>query len=158
MALIANTTVLSNFALVQRPDLLQIASSGELATTTQVMEEIQQGVERGILPPCDWHWLPIRTLDSPEEVRLFEHIHRRLGKGEAACLVVAIHRGLQLLTDDADARRWAQRAGIPVSGTIGVLVALVRHRTLTLDEGNSLLREMIAKGYYSPVDRLEGFL
>ena len=158
MTWIVNTSVLSNFALVQRPDLLSIPGPEGLITVAQGMEEIQQGVQRGVLPPCDWQRLQVCTLDTPEEVRLFDQIHRRLRIGEAACLALAVHRGLKFLTDDTDARRWAQRAGIPVSGTIGILVALVRSGTLTLDEGNSMLREMIAKAYYSPVERLEGLL
>jgi predicted nucleic acid-binding protein len=48
MTLIADTTVLSNFALVQRPELLSMAGS-EVITAAQVMEEIRRGVERGIL-------------------------------------------------------------------------------------------------------------
>lgn len=157
MTLIADTTVLSNFALVQRPELLSMAGS-EVITAAQVMEEIRRGVERGILPLCDWQWLPICTLDTSEEVQLFEHISRRLGQGEAACLALAIQRGYTFLTDDGDARRWSHRAEIPVSGTIGILVRLVQRGTLTIDEGNALLTEMRQKGFYAPVDRLDGLL
>jgi len=157
MTLIADTTVLSNFALVQRPELLSMAGS-EVITAAQVMEEIRRGVERGLLPLWDWQWLSICTLDTPEEVQLFEHISRRLGQGEAACLALAIQRGYTFLTDDGDARRWSHRAEIPVSGTIGILVRLVQRGTLTIDEGNALLTEMRQKGFYAPVDRLDGLL
>lgn len=133
MTWILDTSVLSNFALVQRPDLLHMTGSEELVTTVQVMEEIQQGIERGVLPPYDWHWLRVCTVDTPEEVLLFEQLHRRLGKGEAACLALAMGRGLKFLIDDTDARGRAQRAGIPVSGTIGILVVLVRSGALTPD-------------------------
>ena len=158
MTLIADTTVLSNFALVQRPELLRMAGPEDVLTAAQGMEEIRRGVERGILPPCDWQWLPICTLDTPEEVQLFEHISRRLGQGEAACLALAVHRVFTFLTDDGDTRRWSHRAEVPVSGTIGILVRLVQSGTLTIDEGNALLTEMRQKGFYSPVDRLDGLL
>jgi predicted nucleic acid-binding protein len=157
MTLIADTTVLSNFALVQRPELLSMAGV-EIITAAQVMEEIRRGVARGILPPGDWQWLPLCTLDTSEEVQLFEHISRRLGRGEAACLALAVHRGYTFPTDDRDARRWSHRAEIPVSGTIGILVRLVQNGTLTIDEGNALLSEMRQKGFYAPVDRLDGLL
>ena len=85
MTLIADTTVLSNFALVQRPELLRMACPEGVLTTAQVMEEIRRGVESGILPQCDWQWLLVCTLDTPEEAQLFENIHRRLGQGESAC-------------------------------------------------------------------------
>ena len=158
MTLITNTTVLSNFALVQRPELIRIGRPEDVVTVAQVMEEIRRGVDKQILPPCDWDWLPVYMLDTPEEVRLFEQIHRRLGQGEAACLVLAMSRGFKFLSDDTDARRWGNRAGIPVSGTIGILVQLVQSGTLTLDEGNALLTEMRQKGYYAPIERLNGLL
>lgn len=142
MRLIVNTTVLSNFAFVERPELFRIGCPEGVVTAVQVMEEIRTGVAKGVLPSCDWDWLPVWTLDTAEEKRLFEQIGRRLGRGEAACLALAISRGLKFLTDDADARRWAQRAALPVSGTIGILVRLVQSGTLTLAEGNNLLTAM----------------
>ena len=111
--------------------------------------------QEGCSPRCDWSWLPVYALETPEEVRLFAQIHRRLGKGEAACLALAIIRGLKFLTDDIDARRWSQRAGVLVSGTVGILTALVHTGVVSLDEGNRLLAEMIAKGYYAPIERLD---
>ena len=155
MTLLVNTTVLSNFSLVQRSELLRLGSPEEVGTVPQVLEEIQAGMAGGVLPLCDWSWLPILTLETPEEVRLFDQIHQRLGKGEAACLALAITRGLKFLTDDLDARRWSQRAGVPVSGTVGVLTALVHTGTLSLDKGNRLLAEMITHGYYAPIERLD---
>lgn len=41
MTLVLNTTLLSNFALVQRPDLLTVANSEELVTAAEVMEGIR---------------------------------------------------------------------------------------------------------------------
>jgi predicted nucleic acid-binding protein len=84
---------LSNFALVQRAELIRIDCPEDVVTAAQVMEEIRRGVDKQILPPCDWDWLPVYMLDTPEEVRLFEQIHRRLGQGEAACLALAMSRG-----------------------------------------------------------------
>jgi predicted nucleic acid-binding protein len=150
MTLIAKTTVWSNFALVQRPELIRIGCPEDVITAAQVMEEIRRGMDRQVLPPCDWDWLPVYTLDTPDEVRVFEQIHRRLGQGEAACLALALSRGFKFLSDDTDARRWGNRAGIPVSETIGILVRLVQSGTLTLEEGNALLTEMRQNGYYAP--------
>ena len=54
MTLIANTTVLSNFALIQHPELIRIGCPEEVVTAAQVMEEMRRGVAKQILPPCDW--------------------------------------------------------------------------------------------------------
>lgn len=62
---------------------------------------------------------------------------------------------MRILTDDLDARRCAQRMGIPVSGTIGVLVYAVGKDMIPRQEADDLLSGMIAKGFYSPVKRLE---
>lgn len=71
---------------------------------------------------------------------------------------IAISRNLKVLTDDLDARRLAQRRGIPVSGTIGILVEAVRRGILSVDEGNAMLSKMTAKGYFSPFERLDELL
>ncbi|USH00460.1 DUF3368 domain-containing protein [Thermococcus argininiproducens] len=42
-----------------------------------------------------------------------------------------------------------------VSGTIGVLGLGVKKGILTINEANEILREMIKKGFYSPVDDLK---
>lgn len=44
--------------------------------------------------------------------------------------------------------------GISVSGTLGVLARLHRSCGMTLDEAESLLSQMIAAGYRSPVSSL----
>ena len=49
-----------------------------------------------------------------------------------------------LFSDDLDARRYAQRQGIPVSGTLGVLVLLVEQGHLTLAQADNYLRRMIS--------------
>ena len=75
--------------------------------------------------------------------------------GEAASLAIAIHRGYRFLTDDRAARRYAAWAGVPVTGTLGVLMQLVDQGMLTLDDANDLLQGMISRaGYRSPVTDL----
>lgn len=155
MTLIADTTILSNFSFVHRPNLLRAGGLEDMVTAVQVMEEYQEGVEKHLVPSCDWHWLPLLTLDTPEEVRLCDQIHQRLGVGESACLSLAMYRGCMVLTDDSDARRWAHRAEIPVSGTIGILVQLVQWKAITLEVANGLLTDMREHGYYAPVVRLD---
>ena len=46
MDLIADTTVISNFALVKRLDILQ--GIGKLSTTVEVVGELKVAIERGI--------------------------------------------------------------------------------------------------------------
>ncbi|NOZ59402.1 MAG: DUF3368 domain-containing protein [Euryarchaeota archaeon] len=153
---VIDTTVLSNFSLVGRLDILEELFLKRLLTTEEVLGEIKVGIERKILPEIDIEC--IKTVKIESELPIYIKLREKFGKGEASCLAIALNRGLKLLTDDIDARRFAQRHGIPVSGTVGVLAAAVEEGIITLEEGNKLLSEMIEKGYYSPVESLDEVL
>jgi predicted nucleic acid-binding protein len=153
IALLDNT-VMSNFGLVERPDLLRTTFGGEVATPQQAFSELNAGVQRGRLPDLDWSWLPIWTLETAETPH-YQQFLRGLNAGEAACLAMAVHRGCQIVTDDRDAREFAHRLRIPLSGTLGVLVRLTDIGSLSLEEADALLSRMIASGYCSPAVSLQ---
>jgi predicted nucleic acid-binding protein len=56
------------------------------------------------------------------------------------------------------ARRLATERGAPLTGTLGILIALVRHETLALACAKAMLATMIRRRYRSPVDRLDGLI
>jgi predicted nucleic acid-binding protein len=153
MITLLDNTVMSNFALVKHPDMLHIAFGDTLATPQQAFEELKVGVRVGKLPDLDWQWLPVWTLEKAEIPRYHQFL-RSLNAGEAACLAIAITRGCRILTDDRDARELARSLRIPLSGTLGVLVRLVDIGYLSQDEADTLLLQMIAAGYHSPVTSL----
>lgn len=158
MIVLLDNTVLSNFALVERTDILQTTLGTDAATTPQVMSEFRTGVARGKIPESSSvEWLPVLALSSAEE-KLYQSLQRRLNAGEAACLAVAAHREARVLTDDRDARVLAGRMKIPISGTLGVLVRAVRTEQLKRTEADELLRQMIARNYRSPVESISELL
>lgn len=148
-----DTTILSNFAQIEQLGLLAIALP-DASTTPQVMTELRQGEAAGHFPVSKWNWLTVISL-APDEQTHFERIRHILGDGEASCLAVALTRSGIIFTDDRDAHRYAQRLGIPVSGTLGALALLVQGRHLILEQANALLGAMIQAGYHSPVNSLE---
>ncbi|MCI0475289.1 MAG: hypothetical protein L0Y55_03515 [Anaerolineales bacterium] len=151
MTVLLNNTILSNFSTVARPDLVRQAFPREdIVTVAAVLAEHTNGVSGGHFAVCDWSWLTVLQL-TPVEQEELERMPRRLGLGESACLVIAKSRGLRFATDDWDARRAAQRLGIPITGTVGVLAILVKDDKLTLAEADELLAHMIAAGFLSPV-------
>lgn len=150
--ILLDTTVLSNFAHIERPDLLCLALP-DAATTPHVIAELERGVASGHLPTCDWEWLDVVELTPSEETSL-AHVRLVLDDGEASCIAVALERKASLFSDDLDARRYAQRQGIRVSGTLGVLSLLVKGGYLTVAEADGCLQGMIAHGYRSPVRSL----
>jgi hypothetical protein len=80
---------------------------------------------------------------------------KTLDTGEATCLALAFTRRLILLTDDRDARRLAQLMKVPLSGTLGLLQLGVDEGFLDLPTANSLLAEMISRGYRAPIRTLQ---
>jgi len=118
MVLVDNT-VLSNFVKVNRLDLFRKAFD-HVYVTEQVLEEFKLGVRRGVLPDVNLDFEVLKLKD--EEIELYNALRVKLGKGEASCLAIAKHRNLKVLTDDSDARKTANVLGVPISGTIGVLV------------------------------------
>lgn len=157
MIILLDNTVLSNFVLVGHADNLRLVLDETVATTPQVLQEFQRGVELGLLPAVDWSWLHVLTL-TPQEVALYERLCERLNAGEAACLAIAAQRKSRVLTDDRDARWTATQMQIPISGTLGLLRYLVECGNLSLSAADQLLREMIKLGYRSPIESIAELL
>jgi predicted nucleic acid-binding protein len=152
-AAVLDTTVLSNFAHIRRPDLLHLALGADVYTTPMVLVELRTGEALGLVPRCNWRRLQLVTL-SEEEQRLADSFGAQLDAGESACLAVAKKRAWVFLTDDFAARRLAQSEDVTVSGTIGVLRQLVVARRLTIDEADSYLAVMLSHGYRAPIRSL----
>lgn len=157
MSVLLDNTVLSNFSVVQRTDLIRLAFVEPVGTTEQAFKEMEEGVAIGKIPASSWNWLD-RVKLTPEEYAQFSTFHEYLGEGEASCLAVAQARGYRLATDDKDARRLAQRLRISLTGTVGILAILVKESRITLHEGDRMLQDMIAGGYRSPINTLQEIL
>ncbi len=167
MSIIANATVISNFASIAQLDLLR-QLYGVLYLSTEVYEEIQAGLEEGyqfytgidqlVHPFAKEGWLRLTGMADEQELRLFGELPPRLQRGEASCLAIAHYRGWTLLTDDQAARKEAERLGIRISGTVGCLVLSVERDLCTLEQANIWLAEMIQQGYRSPVTDLTPLL
>ena len=154
-AVVADNTVLSNFALIGREDILAKLFENVIFTTEDVLEELKRGEQRNVLPKLNWQWIGVLKIESSEEEFLFRLFTESLGKGESSCLSIALSRDLKILTDDKDARKLAQRRGVPVSGTIGVLVEVVREDFFSIEVANIMLSDMIERGYFSPFETLD---
>lgn len=165
LSLVFDNTVLSNFAAGDRISLLEQLYRGRAYTTLMVVDEIQNGLHAGyqhlqsveevLNPPHPTGWLHVLPLESAAEQASYIELTTSLGAGEASCLAVAIAHGLVLATDDLAARRAATQRNVRLTGTIGILIRLVREGHLPLAEANNILAQMIALRYRAPVDRLD---
>jgi predicted nucleic acid-binding protein len=149
-----DNTVLTNYALVEQPELVFELWGTACATTTAVMAEYQAGTTSRGLPTHIWNDLIQLTLQPVEET-FADQLPPQLGSGERSCIAVAVHRQGLFACDDAKARYKAQRHGVAVTGTLGILILHVRQVNLTLTEGNTILTNIIAQGYRSPVTTLD---
>lgn len=149
---VVDNTVLSNYARIQRPDLLQLALASRGVTTVSVWQELAVGEARNAIPQCDWRWLPIVELTEAER-ELASLLQENVDTGESECLAVAISRAGIVVTDDRAARKQAEKRGIPMAGTVGVLKILVDDRRLAVEDAEKYLAAMIARGFYSPIQR-----
>ncbi len=162
---IFDTTVLSNFAAAGRLGLLEARYRDVAFTTVEVVDELRRGVKAGyvylesVLQQIEsinpGGWLRVLVPGSTAEYHWRTEFDQVLGPGEASCLALAISRSLTLATDDLAARRQAEEREVPLTGTCGILIALVRNDALSLAEANAMLLEMIQRGYRSPVGNLD---
>lgn len=167
-SLIFDTTVLSNFAAAGQVPLLERIYRGKACTTVMVLEEILRGLNAGyeylcsardaMVLPSPAGWLPILAMETAEEQALYGELSPALGAGEASCVAAAITRHLTLASDDLAARRTAAKRDVKLTGTIGILVRLVREDRLPLGEANAILAQMIKLHYRSPVERLDNLI
>jgi predicted nucleic acid-binding protein len=165
---IFNTTALSNFAAIGRLDLLADRYRGQAFTTVEVGDELRRGFHVGYAYlEAAWQqletvspsgWLRVLSPESSAEHSLRAEFDELLDPGEASCLTLAISRQLTFVTDDLAARRLARARKVLLTGTLGILVALVRSNALLLPEANEILAAMIQRRYHSPVDRLDGLI
>jgi predicted nucleic acid-binding protein len=165
---IFDTTVLSNFAVAGRSELLERRYRGVAFTTAEVGDELRRGVKAGyaylasVLKQVESFnpdgWLRLLVPETAAEQRLRSEFDHFLDAGEASCLALVSSRGLTFATDDLAARRLAAEHNVPLTGTCGILVALVRNNALTLAEANAVLAAMIRRHYRAPVDRLDDLI
>ena len=100
---VADTTMLSNFAHAQRAELLRPLFGGNLATTPTVMAELHAGEQRELVPECDWEWLTTHELIAAEDEQA-TRLRQQLDAGEAECLAVALVLNVTFLFDVFTAR------------------------------------------------------
>ncbi len=155
--LFLDNTVLANFALVGRSDLLKRLWGQEARVTAGIRNEFFAGVASDSLPAGEWPELDIVEL-TEEERQYGQALPLGLGAGERSSLAAAVHRHGILVSDDRKARTIARNLGVETTGTIGILLRCIESGLLTMQAGNQLLERMIAEGYWSPVVSLDRYL
>lgn len=141
MRVVVNTSPLIALERIGRLDLLR-GLYGSVVRPQSVLDEIQAG---GVLYPlsaqlADADW--IVTEPDPPEMAL----RRELGAGETAAITLAYKTGAGLIIlDDLQARIVAAGLGLPVTGTLGGLLAA--RRLVLLDDLPGAVADLQAVGF-----------
>lgn len=149
---VLDTTVLSNFAAIDRIDL--VADLTGICTAPTVHEELHAGVEthpylRPALDALD-DGVPVAPISGTVANR--EAVVRsHLDPGEAQAFSLAATHDGRLLTDDGDARTFAKQQGVTVVGSVGVLLAAIEADRIDESTADDWLQTWIDDyGYYVP--------
>jgi predicted nucleic acid-binding protein len=89
------------------------------------------------------NWIQVRSPQKESTLTLSRSV---VDIGEAEAIALASEAGHLLIMDDRKGRLWAQRLGIPVTGTIGLLVRAKREGHL--ENVQSVLEELRSAGFY----------
>lgn len=156
---IFDTVVVSNFALAGRLDLLKRRYGHRGWITTEVLDELARGPSQGRRELADVaallgeNGLAEYTLSRAER-KLYSTLLQTLGSGEASCIAAAKGRLAVVATDDAKARKTCADRQIRITGTVGILVAMVHDGELSGEEADQVLETMVRHGFFSPVESI----
>lgn len=117
---VTNTSPLLYLHQLDRIELLRDLYQ-RIVVPTAVSDELAEGGRRGhaVPDPARFSWMELAEPPTPALLELVTD----LGAGErAAIALAATRRSDLLLLDDALARRHAKLLGLPLSGTLGVLL------------------------------------
>jgi predicted nucleic acid-binding protein len=158
--IVFDTCVISNFALAGALGILEGLYGSRAYITDFVAAEILRGIQSGharleaIPKAVRAGWLKETGLRSGKERELFKTLSVSLGLGEASSIAVAKSRGFRFASDDRVARAAAVRLGVPLTGTLGILVKAVRADVCDPEAADGYLGKMIGAGFFSPVRSL----
>ena len=145
MIVVSNTSPISNLAAIGQLGLLQ-QLYGNVIIPTAVYQEL---LNSGATDPAT---LAVQSLDwiQPQSVTnlaLLQTLQNNLDIGEAEAITLALELNAErLIMDERRGRNEAIRAGLQVTGLLGVLLAAKQQRLIPLVQ--PVLDDLIAQGFW----------
>ena len=121
MIVVSNTSPITNLAAIGRLDLLRSEFS-QIRIADAVWHELNaKGMQwPGAREVSDAPWITRSVSGKPD---LVNALRRHLDRGEAETIALALECSAELvLLDEKDGRHSAQKLGLRVMGTVGVLI------------------------------------
>jgi predicted nucleic acid-binding protein len=106
-------------AVVDSACLIGLERIGRLDLLTSLIEPVfvPPAVETEFGLPLNW-----MTVETPKDRGMVAALRLVVDPGESEAITLAYEKGLRIILDDRKAREVAQRLGLPVTGTVGLLL------------------------------------
>lgn len=141
MTVVADSSILIGLSSIGQLPLLRERFPGGVLIPPSVWQEVvEQGKSRpGAREVAAAGWITVQQATAQEVVQLLE---MELEAGEAEAIALAQETNAQVvLLDERDARRMAKQLGMPVLGTVGILIWAKRtERLASLQEALDALQ------------------
>lgn len=138
---VADANVLINLMHVARLDLCAELPGLDFVVPDHVQIEIKRPEQRAQLETAvTAGFLRIVSIDDREDFVLFAKLTERLGRGEAACLVLAVRNGWMVASDEKGRfrREAVSRIGKErLIGTADLYIRAIRAGLVTVDEADA---------------------
>jgi predicted nucleic acid-binding protein len=147
IVVITDTSVLVNFLVIDRTDLLSRLPNHRFVVTDHVRAEVTEIYPdqlRRLEAAFDAGTMEEIRVTDLQEVQLFAQLTAiGLGTGECSAIAVAAHRRLALAIDDKRALKKIRSAGfdLAIHSTESIVVLLLQHSVLTVAEADALKQE-----------------
>jgi predicted nucleic acid-binding protein len=141
-----DTCVLINLAHVSRLDLLGQAHDMVFHVPAEVVREVTDPEQaRKVESAIENGALHVLNIVAVEELSLLADYIEKFGKGESACLAVAIHRRWIVATDETKDKRLSREIAareIKVINTPGILLKAIREGVLSVVAADGIKAEL----------------
>ena len=140
--LLVDASVFITLAEIDAAHLLD-ELDGEVVLPERVADEIEDEPARSELKEAEDDWLTVEPADGETVVWASKRLGRECPRGDTALLALASeYEDAVAVTDNKPLRKACRSVGLPLSGSIGVVVASVENGALEADEAKRLLVSM----------------
>lgn len=127
--------------------------TGRVFLAVAVASELRAGIGKPGSSAPELSWVALRSA-APQVIELVRN-DLAAGAGEVETLALAIELGCTALLDDAQARRYAVRKGVPFTGTLGILRDIHREGLAVRSAQEDLVQLSAAGMYLSDLLKVE---
>ncbi len=141
--LVVDTSVMIDFIHAGRLDILGRIHKWSCVLADEVAEEITCPNQAAVLADeVRRSYLEQESITDPQELRAYTELRgRRIGKGEAACLAMAVHRGWTLASDERGRFLRVARELLGtdrIVNTPGILLQAIRTAVISVNEADAM--------------------